>query len=87
LGPIILVLRRTLLWIIWLAFVGYVLWLNPWGQAYPWQAEIKLLPLQLGEVNSYLVTIFWLMGIWALTYGGLMFADGVMQKLSAWPFF
>lgn len=79
--------RKALLWVLWISFVGYTMWLNPLGQAYTWQVGGKLLTFQLGEVNSYLVAIFWLMGVWPMIYACLLFADGHMQKLPAWPFF
>jgi hypothetical protein len=79
--------RKALLWILWLSFVGYTIWLNPLGQAYTWQVVGQLLSFQLGEVNGYLVAIFWLMGVWPMIYACLMFADGHRQELPAWPFF
>jgi hypothetical protein len=81
------VLRKAVLGGVWLSFVGYNVWLNPLGRPYTWQVGSRLITFQLGEVNSYLVAIFWLMGVWPMIYACLMFADGRMQKVSAWPFF
>ncbi|MEB3212184.1 MAG: hypothetical protein VKL39_12555 [Leptolyngbyaceae bacterium] len=34
-----------------------------------------------------MVAIFWLMGVWPMIYACLMFLDGQMQNIPAWPFF
>lgn len=80
-------IRKGILWVVWLSFVGYTLWLNPLGQPDTWAVGWRLLTWQLGEVNSYLVAIFWLMGVWPMIYACMMFADGRMQSFPAWPFF
>ncbi|WP_197672415.1 MULTISPECIES: hypothetical protein [Fischerella] len=45
------------------------------------------LTFQYGQLNAIIPTIFWLMGVWPMIYGCLMFADGRMQNLRAWPYF
>jgi hypothetical protein len=79
--------RKIALGTIWLSFLGYTLWLNPLARPYTWKVLTRLLTLQWHEVNSYLVAIFCLMGVWPMIYACLMFADGPMQKFPAWPFF
>jgi len=79
--------RRAVLWIIWLGFVGYTLWLAPLDRAYTWYVARKLLTLQWGDLNAYLPAIFTLMGVWPMIYACLMFADGRMQNFRSWPYF
>jgi hypothetical protein len=79
--------RRFILAAIWLGFVGYTLWLAPLDQPYTWSFAQQLVTLQWGQINAYLLAIFWLMGVWPMIYACLMFADGRMQPFPAWPFF
>ncbi|GAB4369458.1 MAG: hypothetical protein Kow00121_09420 [Elainellaceae cyanobacterium] len=79
--------RKIVLLMIWLSFVGYTIWLAPLDRPYTWQVLPKLLTFQLQEVNSYLVAIFWMMGVWPMIYACLLFTDGRMQNLRAWPYF
>jgi hypothetical protein len=79
--------RRLILAAIWIGFVGYVLWLAPLDRPYTWTFARHLVTLHWGEINAYLLAIFWLMGVWPMIYACLMFADGRMQPFPAWPFF
>jgi hypothetical protein len=79
--------RKIVLCLIWVGFVAYTLCLAPLDQPDTWPLVKKLLTLQYGEVNAILVAIFWLMGVWPMIYACLMFADGRMQKIPAWPYF
>lgn len=79
--------RRSLLATIWIGFVGYTLWLAPLDQPFTWFFAHNLVTLQWGEINAYLMVIFWMMGVWPMIYACLMFADGRMQNFPAWPFF
>jgi len=79
--------RKVVLCLIWVGFVAYTLWLAPLDQPDTWPLVKKLLTFQYGEVNAILVAIFWLMGVWPMIYACLMFADGRMQKIPAWPYF
>ncbi|MBD0269302.1 MAG: DUF2834 domain-containing protein [Cyanobacteria bacterium Co-bin8] len=77
--------RRIVLGLIWLSFVVYTIWLAPLDRAYTWFVARKLLTLQWGDLNAYLPAIFSLMGVWPMIYACLMFADGRMQPIRAWP--
>ncbi|MBD2107094.1 DUF2834 domain-containing protein [Nodosilinea sp. FACHB-13] len=79
--------RRLLLATIWIGFVGYTLWLAPLDQPFTWFFAYNLVTLQWGEINAYLMVIFWMMGVWPMIYACLMFADGRVQPFPAWPFF
>jgi len=80
-------LRWLVLGSIWVVFVAYTLWLAPLDQAYTWTFARRVATLHWGEINAYLLAIFWLMGVWPMIYACLMFADGRMQPFPAWPFF
>ena len=79
--------RKIILFLIWVGFVAYTLWLAPLDQPDTWPLVKKLLTFQWREVNAILVAIFWLMGVWPMIYACLMFADGRMQHFRAWPYF
>jgi hypothetical protein len=80
-------IRKTILWIIWLGFVAYTILLAPVDQPDTWSLGWKLLTLQWEKQNAIIPTIFCLMGIWPMIYACLMFADGRMQNFRAWPYF
>ncbi len=79
--------RKIILSIIWLGFTAYTIWLAPLDQPDTLPLVGKLLTFQYGQLNAIIPTIFWLMGVWPMIYGSLMFADGRMQNLRAWPYF
>ena len=79
--------RKFILLVIWVGFVTYTIRLAPIDQPYTWFVGQKLLTLQWQELNAFIPALFWLMGIWSMIYGCLMFADGRMQNFRAWPYF
>lgn len=79
--------RKLILWSIWIGFTAYTLWLAPLDRPYSWYVGQKLLTFQWQDLNAFIPAIFWLMGVWPMIYGGLMFADGRMQPFRAWPYF
>lgn len=81
------ILRRLVIGGIWLVFVGYVLWLAPLDQPETYPLVGRLLTFQVWQVNAYLFAIFWLMGVLPMIYACLMFVDGRMQKIPAFPYF
>ncbi|MDM9384933.1 DUF2834 domain-containing protein [Chlorogloeopsis sp. ULAP01] len=82
-----MVIRKIILWVIWLGFVAYTLWLAPLDQADTWPLGWKLLTLQWGKLNTFISVIFTLMGVWPMIYGAMMFADGRIQNFRVWPYF
>lgn len=79
--------RKIILFLIWVGFLAYTLWLAPLDQPDTWPLVQKVLTGQWGKVNAIIPAIFCLMGVWPMIYAGLMFADGRMQKFRAWPYF
>jgi hypothetical protein len=80
-------IRKVLLAWIWASFVVYTIRLAPLDQPETWAIAKRLLTLQWGDLNAYLVAIFCLMGVWPMIFACLMFFDGKMQKIPAWPYF
>ena len=80
-------LRKTVLGFIWITFVSYTLWLAPLDHPDTWEFGRKLVTLHWGEINAYLFSIFWLMGVYPMIYACLMFVDGRMQPFRVWPYF
>ena len=79
--------RKIALFSIWLGFVLYTVWLAPLDQPDTWPLVQKLLTLHWTEVNAIIPALFSLMGVWPMIYACLMFADGRMQDIRAWPYF
>jgi hypothetical protein len=80
-------LRKIALTFIWLVFVSYTISLDPLSKPDTLPLVKKLLTFHWGEVNAIIVAIFLLMGVWPMIFSCLMFADGRMQKIPAWPYF
>lgn len=79
--------RKIALWLVWVGFIAYVLLLAPPFHLEETLTLIKnLLTLQLADINAIILTIFSLVGIWLQIYCCLMFIDGRMQNIRAWPF-
>lgn len=80
-------LRKSVLWSVWVGFIAYVLLLAP-----PLHLPetitllINILTFQWGEVNAIIFSIFALVGVWLLIYSCLLFIDGRMQKIPFWVF-
>ncbi|MBW4564321.1 MAG: DUF2834 domain-containing protein [Mojavia pulchra JT2-VF2] len=79
--------RKLILWLIWLGFVAYTISVAPLDQPDTWSLGRDLLTFQWGRINAIILAIFWLMGIWPMIYACLMFVDGRMQNFRAWPYF
>jgi hypothetical protein len=78
-------LRKVGLWLLWIGFIAYAVFLAP-----PWQPDVARLQNLLAgnwtDINAIVLAIFSLIGMWVAIYSCLMFVDGRMQKLPAWPF-
>ncbi|MEB3355266.1 MAG: DUF2834 domain-containing protein [Synechococcales bacterium] len=79
-------LRRLLLWLIWIGFIIYALFFAPPLQPDTLRPIQMLLAGQLPAINPVIVSLFSLVGIWLLIYSCLIFPDGRMQSLPAWAF-
>lgn len=79
-------LRKVVLWLIWIGFIGYILLAAPPIQPDTFQPLQALLSGQIPPVNPVMISLFSMVGIWLLIYSGLIFADGRMQRFPAWAF-
>jgi hypothetical protein len=79
-------LRKLVLWFIWLGFILYVLLLAPPLQPETFQPIQMILAGQIPRINPVTLSLFSLIGIWLLIYSCLIFPDGKTQKLPAWAF-
>lgn len=79
-------LRSGILWLLWFSFIVYVLLFAPPLPSDTLQPVQTLLAGQIPTVNPVLISLFSLVGIWLLIYSCLVFPDGRMQPLPAWPF-
>jgi hypothetical protein len=79
--------RKVLLWLLWIGFIFYVLFLAP---SIHWQATLtllkNLLTLQLSEINPIITSLFSLIGVCIAIYSCVLFFDGRMQKIPFYPF-
>lgn len=79
--------RKWLLWGVWVGFMIYlVFFAPPLHLEYTLALLGKLVTLQWREINPVIFCLFSLIGVWILIYSCLLFFDGRMQKLPFWPF-
>ncbi|CAF1406440.1 unnamed protein product, partial [Didymodactylos carnosus] len=72
-----------LYWIIWLSFIVYSVIFAP--NSLPSKPTLPLIEKLLkGEwygINAYVISLFYLMGIWPLIYSCILFVDGQTQSI------
>ncbi len=73
-------------WILWVGLIGYAFLLAP-----PDQPDTVTLIQSLSTgawdgIDPLVIALFNLMGIFPMMYGALLYADGRMQRVPAWPF-
>jgi len=78
--------RKVVLWLVWVGFIAYILFLAPPVQADTLTLLKNLFTGQWTKINPVILSLFSLVGIWLQIYSCLMFFDGRMQKIPAWPF-
>jgi hypothetical protein len=78
--------RQVALWSIWGGFIAYVFFLAPPIQPDTLNLLKNLFTGQWQLINPIILSIFSLVGICLLIHSCLMFFDGRMQKIPAWPF-
>jgi len=78
--------QKIILAILWFGFIVYAFFLAPPNQPDTFELITKM---SLGEwqgINSLIISLFNLMGIWPAVYACILFADGRGQRLRAFPF-
>ncbi len=78
--------RKIAFWLLWLGFIGYVFFLAPPVQPDTLKLLQNLFTGQWQLINPVVLSIFNLVGICLLIHSCLLFFDGRMQKIPAWPF-
>ncbi|HAX76536.1 MAG TPA: DUF2834 domain-containing protein [Cyanobacteria bacterium UBA11372] len=79
-------LRKVAFWLLWMGFVCYAFLLAPPNQ--PGTPEL-IQNLSTGNwqgINTLVVSLFNIMGVWPMIYACVLLADGRGQKLPAWLF-
>ncbi len=79
-------LKKILLTFLWLSFIGYAFFFAPPNQPDTFRLIQNLSIGNWQGINPLVISLFNLMGVWPLIYSGLLYADGRMQKIPAWPF-
>jgi len=72
--------------LLWLGFVSYAFLLAPPDRPDTVDLIIRLSTGEVEGINSAIVALFYLMGIWPVAYGCVLFGDGRGQKVPAYPF-
>lgn len=78
--------RKIAFWLLWLGFIIYIIFLAPPVQADTLKLLQNLFTGQWQLINPVVLSIFNLVGIGLLMHSCLLFFDGRMQKIPAWPF-
>lgn len=80
-------IRKIILWSIWVGFIAYVLLLAPPLHLQETLTLLKnLLTVQWTKINPIILSLFSLIGVWIQVYSCVLFFDGRMQKIPFWPF-
>ena len=78
--------RKTAFWLLWLGFVTYAFLLAPPDQPDTFELIKNLSTGQWEGINPLVISLFNIMGVWPIIYSCLLFIDGKVQKIPAWPF-
>jgi hypothetical protein len=78
--------RKIAFWSIWVGFIGYIVLFAPPIRPDTLQLLQNLFTGQWQLINPIVLSIFNLVGICLLIHSCLLFFDGRMQKIPAWPF-
>ncbi|MEC4806843.1 MAG: DUF2834 domain-containing protein [Jaaginema sp. PMC 1079.18] len=71
---------------LWLGFVVYALGFSPPDTPDTLDLIVRLSTGEIEGINPAIVALFYLMGIWPIIYGCVLFFDGHHQKIPAYPF-
>lgn len=79
--------RKVALWLLWVAFITYILLLAPPLHLQETLMLLKnIFTLQWLAINPIILSLFSLVGIYLLIYSSLLFIDGRMQRIPFWSF-
>ena len=72
--------------LLWIGLVIYAFVLAPPDQPNTFELIKNLSTGKWEGINSLVVSLFNIMGVWPMIYSCLLFIDGRSQKIPAWPF-
>ncbi len=81
-----MMIKKIAFWLIWGGFIAYVFFMAPPIQPDTLKLLKNLFTGQWQLINPIILSEFSLVGICLLMHSCLMFFDGRMQKIPAWPF-
>ncbi|OUL37475.1 DUF2834 domain-containing protein [Nostoc sp. T09] len=78
--------QKIIYFSLWIGFIAYAFFLAPPNQPDTFELIKNLSTGQWQGINPLVIALFNIMGIWPLIYSAVVFIDGRVQKISAWPF-
>lgn len=78
--------KKIALGLLWMGFISYAFLFAPPDQPDTAILIQNLINGKLDGINPAIIALFNLMGIWPAIYSSVLFIDGRMQKIWAWPF-
>ncbi|WP_414578795.1 DUF2834 domain-containing protein [Anabaena sp. CCY 9402-a] len=78
--------RKIAFGVLWLGLIVYAFVFAPPDRPDTFELIKNLSTGQWQGINSLVIVLFNLMGIWPMIYSALLFTDGRGQKIPAWPF-
>ncbi|OUL20715.1 DUF2834 domain-containing protein [Nostoc sp. 106C] len=79
-------LQKIIYFSLWIGFITYAFFLAPPNQPDTFELIKNLSTGQWQGINPLVIALFNIMGIWPLIYSAVVFIDGRVQKIPAWPF-
>lgn len=78
--------RKIGLLVLWLGFVTYAFFLSPPEQPGTFELIKNLSTGRWDGINTLIISLFYIMGLFPMIYSCVLFIDGRAQKISAAPF-
>ncbi|MBW4517827.1 MAG: DUF2834 domain-containing protein [Timaviella obliquedivisa GSE-PSE-MK23-08B] len=78
--------KKIALWALWLGFIIYAFFLAPPESPETWTVIQNLSTGKFQGINPLVISVFNLLGVIPLLYSCLIYIDGRVQKVPAWPF-
>ncbi|MFN7503867.1 MAG: DUF2834 domain-containing protein [Dolichospermum sp.] len=79
-------MRKITFGLLWLGFISYAFFFAPPEQPDTFELIKNLSTGNWQGINPLIICLFNIMGVWPFIYSGLVFFDGRVQKILAWPF-
>ncbi|MDZ8027172.1 MAG: DUF2834 domain-containing protein [Nostoc sp. SerVER01] len=79
-------IRKIAFGLLWLGLIVYAFFLSPPQQPGTFELIKNLSIGQWQGINSLIIALFNLMGVWPIIYSAVVFIDGRGQKIPAWLF-